>query len=66
MARAMTSRSAYSPTPDFRFHLAATSGKARTGALTMPRGIIRTPAFMPVGTAATVKGLYAEQVRPWR
>ncbi len=63
MARAMTSRSAYYPTPDFRFHLAATSGKARTGALTMPRGIIRTPAFMPVGTAATVKGLYAEQVR---
>ncbi len=29
----------------------------------MPRGTIRTPAFMPVGTAATVKGMYPEQVR---
>jgi queuine tRNA-ribosyltransferase len=53
----------FSPTPDFRFHLAATSGKARTGALTMPRGVIRTPAFMPVGTVATVKGMYFDQVR---
>jgi queuine tRNA-ribosyltransferase len=53
----------YAPTPDFRFYLAATDGAARTGALTMPRGIIRTPAFMPVGTAGTVKGMYFDQVR---
>ena len=45
----------HQPTGDFRFHLDATDGAARTGALTMPRGVIRTPAFMPVGTAATVK-----------
>jgi queuine tRNA-ribosyltransferase len=51
------------PTPDFRFTLDAADGKARAGAITMPRGCIRTPAFMPVGTAATVKGLYPDQVR---
>jgi queuine tRNA-ribosyltransferase len=45
------------------FTLLATSGRARTGVLATPRGDIRTPAFMPVGTAATVKGLYPEQVR---
>ncbi|MGU3539575.1 tRNA guanosine(34) transglycosylase Tgt [Methylobacterium sp. A54F] len=51
------------PTADFAFAVAATDGQARTGALTMPRGVIRTPAFMPVGTAATVKAMYPEQVR---
>jgi queuine tRNA-ribosyltransferase len=51
------------PTPDFRFRLMASDGAARLGVLTMPRGIIRTPAFMPVGTAGTVKALYPEQVR---
>ena len=50
-------------TTDFSFHLAATDGAARTGEIRMPRGTIRTPAFMPVGTAATVKGMYPEQVR---
>ncbi|WP_375455297.1 tRNA guanosine(34) transglycosylase Tgt [uncultured Methylobacterium sp.] len=50
-------------TEDFAFTLHATDGQARTGAITMPRGIIRTPAFMPVGTAATVKAMYPEQVR---
>ncbi|MGY6247294.1 tRNA guanosine(34) transglycosylase Tgt [Bosea thiooxidans] len=50
-------------TPEFTFHVAARDGAARTGAITMPRGVIRTPAFMPVGTAATVKGMYPEQVR---
>jgi len=45
------------------FHVDATDGAARAGALTMARGIIRTPAFMPVGTAATVKGMYPDQVR---
>ncbi|MGV7029635.1 tRNA guanosine(34) transglycosylase Tgt [Methylobacterium symbioticum] len=51
------------PTPEFRFRLDATDGQARTGAITLPRGVIRTPAFMPVGTAATVKAMYADQVR---
>jgi queuine tRNA-ribosyltransferase len=47
----------------FSFHINATDGAARTGEVRMPRGVIRTPAFMPVGTAATVKGMYPEQVR---
>lgn len=45
------------------FNLVATDGQARTGELVFPRGAIRTPAFMPVGTAGTVKALYADQVR---
>ncbi|TXM58301.1 tRNA guanosine(34) transglycosylase Tgt [Methylobacterium sp. WL120] len=48
---------------DFAFAVHATDGQARTGAITMPRGKIRTPAFMPVGTAGTVKAMYASQVR---
>ncbi|MCJ2077295.1 tRNA guanosine(34) transglycosylase Tgt [Methylobacterium sp. E-016] len=48
---------------DFTFAVHATDGAARTGAITMPRGTIRTPAFMPVGTAGTVKAMYASQVR---
>jgi queuine tRNA-ribosyltransferase len=44
-------------TPRFAFTIAATDGAARTGAIQMRRGTIRTPAFMPVGTAATVKGM---------
>ncbi|WP_345900177.1 tRNA-guanine transglycosylase, partial [Martelella sp. UBA3392] len=48
---------------DFRFTLKATDGNARLGAITMPRGEIRTPAFMPVGTAGTVKAMYLDQVR---
>ncbi len=47
----------------FGFSIAATDGKARTGEISMPRGVIRTPAFMPVGTAATVKAMYPEQVK---
>jgi len=43
--------------PRFTFTIAATDGAARTGAIAMQRGTIRTPAFMPVGTAATVKGM---------
>ena len=46
----------------FSFTIAATDGKARTGVLATPRGEIRTPAFMPVGTAGTVKALTVEQV----
>jgi len=49
--------------PRFRFTVAARDGKARTGAIAMQRGIIRTPAFMPVGTAATVKAMKPETVR---
>jgi queuine tRNA-ribosyltransferase len=49
-------------TTRFSFQLAATDGKARTGAITTPRGTIRTPAFMPVGTAATVKAMLPESV----
>ena len=45
-----------------RFNVAAADGKARTGALVTPRGEIRTPAFMPVGTAGTVKALTVDQV----
>lgn len=41
----------------FTFKVLATDGKARRGVIDMPRGEIRTPAFMPVGTAATVKAL---------
>ena len=47
----------------FSFHLHATDGSARTGVIKTPRGEIRTPAFMPVGTAATVKAMLPESVR---
>ena len=47
----------------FDFTIHATSGKARTGTIQMRRGEIRTPAFMPVGTAATVKAMKPETVR---
>jgi queuine tRNA-ribosyltransferase len=46
----------------FPFHIAATDGAARTGLLRTSRGDIRTPAFMPVGTAGTVKALTVDQV----
>jgi queuine tRNA-ribosyltransferase len=50
-------------TENFTFKLLATDGKARRGEITMPRGTIRTPAFMPVGTGGTVKAMYLDQVR---
>ena len=50
-------------TQRFSFSLAATDGTARTGTIQTPRGEIRTPAFMPVGTAATVKAMMPESVR---
>lgn len=50
-------------TSRFSFELKATDGKARTGVISTPRGEIRTPAFMPVGTAATVKAMMPESVR---
>jgi len=46
----------------FNFHVTATDGRARTGVISTPRGAIRTPAFMPVGTAATVKAMLPESV----
>ena len=46
----------------FSFDLNATDGKARTGVIHTPRGDIRTPAFMPVGTSATVKAMMPESV----
>ena len=49
-------------TTKFSFTLNATDGKARTGVINTPRGDIRTPAFMPVGTAATVKAMMPESV----
>jgi len=47
----------------FTFSISATDSAARTGAIAMQRGEIRTPAFMPVGTAATVKAMRPEEVR---
>jgi len=49
--------------PRFEFTANATDGTARTGAIRMQRGEIRTPAFMPVGTAATVKAMKPADVR---
>src|ERR1700741_5050377 len=45
------------------FRLLGGDGAARVGEIALPRGLIRTPAFMPVGTAGTVKAMYPEQVR---
>jgi queuine tRNA-ribosyltransferase len=46
-----------------KFTLLNNDGAARHGSIETPRGTIRTPAFMPVGTAATVKAMYPDQVR---
>ncbi|MEM1200485.1 MAG: tRNA guanosine(34) transglycosylase Tgt [Pseudomonadota bacterium] len=48
---------------EFVFELLTRDGAARRGRVVTPRGEIRTPAFMPVGTAGTVKAMYPEQVR---
>ncbi|SIN59533.1 tRNA-guanine transglycosylase [Parasphingorhabdus marina DSM 22363] len=50
-------------TDRFRFSISATDGRSRLGTIHMQRGEIRTPAFMPVGTAATVKAMKPESVR---
>ena len=50
-------------TSTFSYRLIKQDGAARCGEIATPRGIIRTPAFMPVGTVATVKALYPEQVK---
>jgi queuine tRNA-ribosyltransferase len=48
---------------EFRFEILATTGHARTGILHTPRGPIRTPAFMPVGTVGSVKAMLPQSVR---
>ncbi len=48
---------------DFNFELFATDGAARVGEITTAHGTIQTPAFMPVGTAATVKAMFVDDVR---
>ncbi|OCC01882.1 tRNA guanosine(34) transglycosylase Tgt [Labrys sp. WJW] len=50
-------------TAEVSFAIHATEGAARTGALHLGRGSVRTPAFMPVGTAGTVKAMYIDQVK---
>ncbi|MBX4867991.1 MULTISPECIES: tRNA guanosine(34) transglycosylase Tgt [Rhizobium] len=50
-------------TKNFQFTLEKTDAGARLGEISMPRGTIRTPAFMPVGTVGTVKAMYLDQVR---
>jgi queuine tRNA-ribosyltransferase len=47
----------------FEYTLEATAGAARAGTLTLPHGLVRTPAFMPVGTHAVVRGLHPDDVR---
>jgi queuine tRNA-ribosyltransferase len=47
---------------NFSFRLVATDGEARRGEILTPRGSVRTPAFMPVGTGGTVKAMYMDQV----
>src|SRR5580693_2795397 len=47
----------------FSFRLTATSGAARTGEITTPHGMVRTPAFMPVGTQASIKGVHHDDVK---
>ena len=49
--------------PEFHYSLLATDGLARLGVVTTAHGTVRTPAFMPVGTAATVKAMFPEHVR---
>mgnify|MGYP003346314859 CR=1 FL=1 len=49
--------------PRFSFSISATDAKARAGTIQMRRGDIRTPAFMPVGTAATVKAMTLPDVK---
>jgi queuine tRNA-ribosyltransferase len=50
-------------TSEFIFRLIATDGRARRGEISMPRGVVRTPAFMPVGTVGSVKAMYMDQVK---
>ncbi len=51
-----------STSPDFAFHKLSTSGGARTGSFHTPHGTVNTPAFMPVATQGTIKGLSVDEV----
>src|SRR6202142_2480325 len=53
---------AVTPKP-FSFHVTATDGAARSGEMSTPHGVVRTPAFMPVGTQAAIKGVHHDDVR---
>ena len=48
---------------NFSFELLAHSGKSRLGKISTKRGLINTPAFMPVGTLATIKGVFVDDVK---
>ncbi|WP_026791301.1 tRNA guanosine(34) transglycosylase Tgt [Pleomorphomonas oryzae] len=50
-------------TQPFSFRLLATDGRARRGEIVTPHGIVRTPAFMPVGTLGTVKAMFMDDVK---
>jgi queuine tRNA-ribosyltransferase len=56
-------REAVSAVPPFSFRLAATDGAARTGEISTAHGLVHTPAFMPVGTQAAIKGVHHDDVR---
>ena len=48
---------------NFSFELITQDDKARLGKINTPRGIIDTPAFMPVGTQGTVKGIFTDDIK---
>jgi queuine tRNA-ribosyltransferase len=52
-----------STAPSFSFRVTANDGAARTGEMTTAHGLVHTPAFMPVGTQAAVKGVHHDDVR---
>ena len=60
--RFMSTRPGLMP-DNFAFRLTATDGAARTGEIATPHGVVRTPAFMPVGTQAAIKGVHHDDVR---
>ncbi|MEL6421831.1 MAG: tRNA guanosine(34) transglycosylase Tgt [Pseudomonadota bacterium] len=59
----LSKETAGAPAQKFAFRVDATDGAARCGEITTSRGAIRTPAFMPVGTAGTVKAMFTDHVR---
>ncbi len=61
--RALLHRKASHMSRGLGFTIAAADGEARTGEIALPRGTVRTPAFMPVGPAGTVKAMYMDQVK---
>ena len=51
------------PNQEFSFELLTQNNKARLGKIHTPKGDIDTPAFMPVGTQGTVKGVYTDDIK---